>query len=110
MSDYKWDRYISQTGGSLLWAKDKLFGMPDEVNEFYEKGRELYIKEMDTVLVSIADHVETVLKEAKDEIAEGKKKIVEYVDALPENLKKAGEEAQSNIGEKFDERHERESA
>lgn len=103
MSDYKWDRYISRFGGGLLWAKDKLFGMPDEVNKFYEEGRDRYIKEMDTVLVAIADRVETVLKEAKDEIAAGKKKIAEYVEALPKNLKKAGEDAQSNISEKFDE-------
>lgn len=103
MSRYKWDRYINKIGGSLLWAKDKLFGMPDEVNRFYEEGRDRYIKDMDAVLVKIADTVETRLKEAKDEIAKGKKQIKEYVDALPKNLQKAGKEAENNLSSQFDE-------
>ena len=39
MSAYKADRYSGWLGG-LRWAKDKLVGMPDEVNRFYEAGRE----------------------------------------------------------------------
>jgi len=103
MSKYKWDRYLSKPWGLALWVKDKFFDLPDEVNKFYEEGRDLYLKEMDTVLVAIADRVETVLKEAKDEIAGGKAKIAEYVEALPKNLKKAGQEAQDNLSAKFDE-------
>lgn len=103
MARYKWDRYINRIGGSVLWAKDKLFGMPNEVNEFYKEGRERYIKDMDAVLVKIADTVETRLKEAKDEIAKGKKEIKEYVDNLPKNLQKAGEEAEKNVSSQFDE-------
>ena len=103
MSRYKWDRYINKFGGSLLWAKDKLFGMPDEVNQFYEEGRDRYIKDMDAVLVKIADTVETRLKEAKDEIAKGKKQIKEYVENLPKNLQKAGKEAEKNVSSQFDE-------
>jgi hypothetical protein len=103
MARYKWDRYINKLGGSVLWAKDKLFGMPDEVNEFYKEGRDRYIKDMDAVLVKIADTVESRLKEAKDEIAKGKKQIKEYVDNLPKNLQKAGEEAEKNVSSQFDE-------
>jgi len=77
-----------------LWAKDKLFGMPDEVNQFYEEGRDLYIKDMDGVLVKIADTVETRLKEAKDDIAKAKEEIRKYVENLPKDLQKAGEEAE----------------
>jgi hypothetical protein len=103
MSDYKWDRYIDRIGGSLLWAKDKLFGMPDEVNRFYEEGRDLYLKDMDAVLVRISQTVETRLKEAKTEIAHGKKEIRAYVESLPKDLQKAGQEAEKNISSKFDE-------
>ena len=49
MSAYKKDRYGGWLGG-FRWAKDKLFGMPDKVNEFYEAGRELYLKQMDGVI------------------------------------------------------------
>ena len=42
------DRYSGWLGG-LRWAKDKLVGMPDKVNEFYEAGREIYLKKMDGV-------------------------------------------------------------
>ena len=103
MSAYKYDRYISQTGGLVLWGWDKLTGMPDEVNRFYEEGRDQFIKDMDEVLVKIADTVEKRLKEAKDEIAKGKKKIREYVDELPKNLQKAGKNAEKNVSSQFDE-------
>jgi len=102
MSDYKWDRYISRLGGSLLWAKDKLFGMPDEVNRFYEEGRDRYIADMDKVLVVIADTVESRLQQAKDEIAAGRQRIAEYVESLPKNLRKAGRRAQNAVSERFD--------
>ena len=38
MDAYKDDRYSGWTG-RLKWAKDKLFGMPDAVNVFYEQGK-----------------------------------------------------------------------
>jgi hypothetical protein len=103
MSDYKWDRYVSQVGGSLLWASDKLFGMPDEVNRFYEEGRDQYVADMDVVLVRIATTVESRLKEAKDEIARGKEAIAKYVKELPKALKNAGEEAEKSVGSRFEE-------
>ena len=56
MSAYKKDRYGGWLGG-LRWAKDKLLGMPDKVNEFYEAGRELYLKQMDGVISRVADIV-----------------------------------------------------
>ena len=57
MSAYKKDRYSGWLGG-LRWAKDKIVGMPDKVNEFYEAGRELYLKQMDGVISRVADIVE----------------------------------------------------
>ncbi|HKX31866.1 MAG TPA: hypothetical protein VJ302_29540, partial [Blastocatellia bacterium] len=102
MADYKRERY-DRLGGSVLWAKDKLFGLPDEVNRFYEEGRDVYLQEMDAVLVRIADTVETRLKEAKTEIAEGKKRIHDHVGTLSGDLKKAGQESEKNISAKFDE-------
>jgi hypothetical protein len=55
MAAYKEDRYSGWLGG-LRWAKDKLLGMPSKVNEFYEAGRELYLKQMDGVISRVAGH------------------------------------------------------
>ena len=100
MSAYKEDRYSGWLGG-LRWAKDKLVGMPDKVNEFYEAGRELYLRQMDGVISRVADLVSSDLTAAKKRIAAGKAEIAAYVKSLPADLHKVGSEASQEIGEKF---------
>jgi hypothetical protein len=100
MSAYKEDRYSGWLGG-LRWAKDKLLGMPSKVNEFYEAGRELYLKQMDGVISRVADIVGNDLAAAKTRIATGKAEIASYVKSLPADLKRVGSEASREIGEKF---------
>ncbi len=100
MSAYKKDRYGGWLGG-LRWAKDKLLGMPDKVNEFYEAGREIYLKQMDGVISRVADIVGDNLTAAKRRIAAGKTEIAAYVKGLPADLKKVGSEASQEIGERF---------
>ena len=100
MSAYKKDRYGGWLGG-LRWAKDKLLGMPDKVNEFYEAGREIYLKQMDGVISRVADIVGDNLSAAKRRIATGKTEIAAYVKSLPADLKKVGSEASQEIGERF---------
>jgi hypothetical protein len=100
MSAYKKDRYGGWLGG-IRWAKDKLFGMPDKVNEFYVAGRELYLKEMDKVISRVADIVGNDLMAAKSRIAAGRNEIAAYVKSLPNDLKKVGSEASKEIGERF---------
>ncbi len=89
MSAYKDDRYSGWLGG-LRWAKDKLLGMPDKVNEFYEAGREIYLKQMDTVISQVADIVGNDLTAAKKRIAAGKTEIANYVKSLPAALAEGG--------------------
>jgi len=101
MSAYKKDRYGGWLGG-LRWAKDKLLGMPDKVNEFYEAGRELYLKQMNVVSSRVADIVSGDLTAAKKRIAAGKGEIASYVKSLPTDLQKVGSEASKEIGEKFE--------
>ena len=101
MSAYKKDRYGGWLGG-LRWAKDKLFGMPDKVNEFYEAGRELYLKQMDGVISRVADIVGGDLTAAKQRIAKGRTEIATYVKSLPNDLQKVGSEAATEIGDRFD--------
>ena len=101
MAAYKDDRYSGWLGG-LRWAKDKLLGMPDKVNEFYEAGRELYLKQMDTVISGVADIVGRELTAAKTRIASGRAEIARYVTSLPTDLQKIGSQASQEIGEKFE--------
>ncbi len=100
MAAYKKDRYGGWLGG-LRWAKDKLFGMPAKVNEFFDAGRELYLKEMDKVISRVADVVATDLTAAKTRIAKGRAEIATYVQSLPKDLKKVGAEATKEIGDQF---------
>src|SRR4030095_6137281 len=98
MSADKKDRYSGWLGG-LRWAKDKLLGMPDKVNEFYEAGRELYLKQMDGVITGVANIVGDDLTAAKRRIAAGRAEIAAYVKSLPADLKKVGAEAANEIGD-----------
>ena len=101
MSAYKKDRYSGWLGG-MRWAKDKLLGMPDKVNELYEAGREIYLKRMDVVITQVADIVSKDLTAAKQRIATGKTEIASYVKTLPTNLQKVGSEAAKEINDKFE--------
>jgi Domain of unknown function (DUF4157) len=100
MDAYKDDRY-DRIGGSLLWAKDKLFGLPSEVNQFYERGRDLYAGRMDAVLDRIAALVEKGLTEAKLEIANGKKAIQTKLEQQPANLRKALQQDAATLQSQF---------
>jgi hypothetical protein len=101
MSAYKDDRYSGIIGG-LKWIKDKLFGMPDEVNAFYTEGRDLFIKEMDKVIDGVIEIIASELKRAKKAIGTGKKKIADYVQSLPQSLQKVGQQAAEEIQSEFD--------
>ncbi|MBW4643003.1 MAG: DUF4157 domain-containing protein [Goleter apudmare HA4340-LM2] len=100
MKAYKSDRYSG--AGAVLWVKDKLLGLPDEVNAFYQEGRKLYIAKMDAVLDQVAGLVETGLNEAKAEIAKGRQQVQEKVNSQPANLRKAAQEAAQQINSQFD--------
>jgi hypothetical protein len=102
MSAYKRDRYGGWLGG-LRWAKDKLLGMPSKVNEFFEAGRQLYLREMERVISSVADVVGAELGAAKARIAQGRQEIADYVASLPTDLQAVGQEAAQEVGERFSE-------
>ena len=77
-------------------------GCPTKVNEFYEAGRELYLKQMDGVISRVADIVGADLTAAKQRIATGRAEIATYVKSLPADLQKVGSEASKEIGDKFE--------
>ncbi|PSB22160.1 DUF4157 domain-containing protein [Phormidesmis priestleyi ULC007] len=101
MKTYKDDRY-DRIGGSILWLKDKLLGLPSEVNAFYQEGRQLYIAQMDAVLDRVSILVEKGLNEAKAEIAKGKKAIEQKLSEQEPSLRKALQEDAKKIQGQFD--------
>lgn len=101
MRAYKRKRYSGATG-LIKWGKDKLFGMPDEVNAFYQEGRDLYIQAMDAVIDEVATAVETGLNDAMEIIAAGRRQIQEYVANLPADLAEVGKNAAADIQARFD--------
>ena len=101
MTAYKEERYGGWLGWAR-WAKDKIAGMPSAVNRFYSEGRSRYLKEMDAVINNVVAIIGKGLTSAKAKVAEGKQKISEYVAELPDELKNLGEQAASDIQDKFD--------
>ncbi len=102
MDDYKSDRY-SGILGLGKWLVDKLFGMPSEVNAFYQEGRQLYINQMDGVINKVVAIISKGLTQAKAEIANGKQEIQNYISQLPQDLKGVGQQAAADIDSKFEE-------
>lgn len=97
---YKKDRYGGVLG-PLRWAKDKLLGMPAKVNEFYEAGRQLYLRQMDAVISRVASIIGADLSRAKKRIAKGRADIAAYVRSLPADLQKVGSQASAAIDDRF---------
>ncbi|UBZ10420.1 DUF4157 domain-containing protein [Leeuwenhoekiella palythoae] len=98
---YKAERY-SGLGGAVTWVGDAFTGLPDEVNAFFEEGREKYIEAMDSELTSIAEYIAQKLTEAKTKITEGKQQIADYVASQPQELQDIAEEAAGSIQSRFD--------
>ncbi|MDA0140715.1 phage tail protein, partial [Solirubrobacter deserti] len=101
MDAYKEDRY-GGLGGGALWLKDKLLGMPDEVNRFYAEGKTRYLKDMDGVIGKVADVVGAGLTAARARIAQGQAEIKKYVAQLPQDLQKVGKEAEEKLSGQFE--------
>ena len=101
MDAYKEQRY-SGVLGKGRWVKDKLMGLPEEVNRFYADGKTRYLREMDGVIGRIADIVGKTLTAARARIAKGKAEVAKYVKALPQDLKKVGQEAQEKLQGQFE--------
>jgi hypothetical protein len=101
MDAYKDDRYSGFFGGAR-WLKDKLFGMPDEVNVFYSQGRDGYLAAMDGVIGEVADLVGGELNAARMKIAAGRAEVHDYVTQLPQDLQKVGKDAEAKLDQQWD--------
>jgi hypothetical protein len=102
--DYKIRRYLSiPLVGLARWVRDQFVGLPDEVNAFYEQGRQLFQAQMDALIVRVANLVEQRLKEAKAEVARGQAQIKEFVASQPRELQQVAQQAQSAVSSRFEE-------
>jgi hypothetical protein len=102
MDAYKDERY-SGLSGAATWVGDVFTGLPDEVNEFFVEGRQVYIDVMDVALTEISEYIAQKLNDAKQRIAQGKQDVTDYVAELPQSLQSIGQEAAENIQSRFDE-------
>lgn len=92
-------------GGLLGWAEweiDMFFSPPPELNAIIDQGRDHYLSEMDAVIDQVISIISTRLAEAKAAIANGKQRIQDYVNQLPEDLQAIGQEAADAIQSRFD--------
>jgi hypothetical protein len=104
LRDYKIDRYLSiPFVGAVRWIRDQFLGLPDEVNAFYEQGRQVFQQRMDALVVRVAALVERRLKEAKDEVAKGQAAIKDYVAKQPKSLQDVAQRAQKDVSSRFEE-------
>lgn len=101
---YKLERYLSIPGvGLARWLRDQALGLPEEVNAFYVKGRQVFQAAMDRLIDRVAGLVELRLAQAKADVAAGQAQIKAYVARLPANLKATGDAAAKAVGDRFNE-------
>jgi hypothetical protein len=94
------DRY-SGISGKALKLKDWVWPLPDKVKAWFPKAHQLFVDEMDALIVRVANLVETRLKEAKDRIDQGDTEVHNYVASLPEKWRDVGLAAEKDMSERF---------
>lgn len=63
--------------------------LPDEVNVFFTKGREIFLEKLDGTINTIANLVTNRLNKAKSAITFGRQKVTNFIKNLPADVKKA---------------------
>ena len=99
---YKEDRYSGWFGWARK-AKDWLLGMDElkGVKRIFDANRTAFVRTIDALVEAIAADNRRVIQECKDELADARKKIQEYVDGLEPGLKDIGRKAAADMGDKL---------
>jgi hypothetical protein len=102
---YASDKSLLDVGAQVegLWNRGSDFftDMPAEYYEYYNKGRDLYLAEMETVLSDVADIVGDHLGRARARVGEGRTQIQKYVESLPQELRGIAEQTAGEAQSKF---------
>jgi hypothetical protein len=99
---YKDDRYSGWFGWARR-AKDWLLGMDElpGVKAIFDRNRQIFVDTINRLTESITADQKRVIQECKDELANAKKDIKEYVDSLEPSLKDIGQKAAQEMTEKL---------
>jgi hypothetical protein len=96
------DRRYSGVDGAALWLHDLVLPLPDEVNQIYQQGRDLYIQEMHGVIDQVATAVETGLTEAKGMIDTGRAGVETAIEDARTRGVALGDNAVAEMQAQFD--------
>jgi hypothetical protein len=100
---FKGDRYSGFFGWERK-AKDWLLGMDElpEVKAIFERNRAAFVTTINKLVEDISADNKRVIQECKDELANAKKEIKEFVDTLEPGLKDIGKKAAEEMEAKLD--------
>jgi hypothetical protein len=99
---FKEDRYSGWFGWARH-ARDWLKGIDDlpRVKQIFDTNRAAFVETINKLVESITADNKRVIQECKNELAETRKKIKEYVDGLGPALKDIGKKAAEEMNEKL---------
>ena len=99
---FKDERYSGVFGWAKK-AKDWLLGMDDlpEVKAIFDRNRATFVGTINTLVENISADNKRVIQECKDELANAKKEIKEYVDKLGPDLKDIGKKSAEEMNAKL---------
>jgi hypothetical protein len=106
MRDYVETRFDDRYSGVIgkgRWLRDKLLPLPSGVKAWFTEAHDIFLEDLDAVVVRVANLVEARLKEAKDEVKKGQNEVRDYVKSLPTNLQAVGKAAEREVQGRFDE-------
>ena len=101
---FKEDRYSGWFGWARR-ARDWMKGMDDlpAVKGIFDRNRGIFVRTIDKLVSDITADNKRVIQECKDELANAKQKIKEFVDSLEPGLKGIGKKAAEEMDAKLDE-------
>ncbi len=99
---WKSERYSGLFGG-VKWLRDWLLGIDDfpEVKSAFDRARARYIERIDQLIIAINEDNNRIILECKEELAQARVEIQEYVDSLGPELRDTGQKAMQDMEQKL---------
>lgn len=100
--DADWYRVDQHVSGAVTRVGDAVFGLPDEYLQIYNEERDRYVAAMEIVLTDVANAVAEALTTARQQIAEGRQQINDYVANQPAELQSIAQTCANDVQGQFD--------
>jgi hypothetical protein len=97
----EWYDLGAHVEGAVTHLGDALTDMPPEYYEIYRQGRDEFGRQMESVLIRVADIVADHLERAKARIEQGKQQIAEFVAKQPADLQEVAQQCADDANSKF---------